>query len=151
MSYKFRKEKRLLAHKILKYLSDRSYFKSTDLEIIRVSGFYKKKIYTPQTILQVRDNVLGKNRFETLMQALRLLEQNNHVIIHEENLKDGEIYQCTSLGEGAYLEEYYKIENRRDFLEEFELYTKWLFPSIAILLSLAAFILSILNGLSIKK
>lgn len=146
MGYCYRKKKRLLAHDILSFLSKENIRQSVLKETLSDSGLYHVKVYKKYKIDQVRDAVIGDNEFETLKQAMRLLTKENFVSVVGGNSPSEIFYQCTAAGEDAFLEEYFEVENRRDYLEQWELTTKWLLPVFAVIIALASLVVSIVNA-----
>jgi hypothetical protein len=151
MSYKYRKYKRSLAHKILGILSDENLRESIFAETTANTGFYNEKRYRYQKVLWIRNKILGtspyhNNEFEMFMQSLQLLESKQHVVRDTTDNGIEASFACTVKGEDAFLEEYYDVENRRDYLEMVELKTKWILPIISLLLSIAALLISYLKS-----
>ncbi|GGA93718.1 hypothetical protein [Puia dinghuensis] len=131
MSYKYRKEKRITAHRILSILCDH----------------YEKQI----RILQDPDEdyldlfkVIPRPKILELFSIVEMLSNNGHI---EKDLDTPERprIKITNPGVDAFRESYYLKENQKDRLESIELYTKWIIPIGSFIISIIALLFSILR------
>lgn len=76
--------------------------------------------------------------------SIALLRDNRHIEqeIGSMSLENVNL-TITQAGLDAYFDSYYLVQNRRDFLELFELQSKWIIPLISLTISIIALLLSI--------
>jgi hypothetical protein len=57
----------------------------------------------------------------------------------------------TLKGKDAYLDDYYIVENRKDYLQSFELKTKWILPLAGTVIAIISLLISLFNACRLKK
>jgi hypothetical protein len=144
MSYKIRKINRECADWLLEVLS-RDYNTVVDQETHR----YKMTDYQKKTLAEIM--VLSNEQrtgflIDDIERAVRILHRNHHVIyVYEPADLLNSTAVCTVEGEDAFDDSYYPVENRKDFLEGIEKYTKSILPLVSVLISIMALVISILG------
>lgn len=122
---KYRLKKRLLANKMLELLcKDMSWYSDPTFSPSDYSTF-------GFTVGQLKE-AFPKYTYDELDGALALLNVNEQIsrqIEMEDNPDDPPEYIFpTRQGREAYLEGYYIMANRKDKLEQFEIWTRWILP-----------------------
>jgi len=143
MSYLYRKERRNCAHWLLKILSNNL---STDPNAQFIE-------YSNQGLNKIHNSTPGAiwNRFKQftpyqIYDALILLKENGDILFDESEVDylNAKIV-CTPKGRITCKSGYYKTENKKDFIQNVELRTKWIFIFIPIIISIISLAISTLN------
>jgi hypothetical protein len=81
----------------------------------------------------------NKYDLNVMKRAIRKLLKNGHVtLVHTVDRVATLI--LTLEGRDAFLDEYYSTLNKKDFLESFELWAKWILPLVSLAISIVALV-----------
>ncbi|HEY4063190.1 MAG TPA: hypothetical protein VGM30_14890 [Puia sp.] len=149
MGYRNRKRSRNCAGFILEQLYDQA----PDADMFLTEADWYGKIAT-LTIEEIH-NQTNKYSVPELKRAIRILHSKGFIRLTDlgNPVKKDNIPKLflTHDGKDAFLDDYYRKENQRDYLETFTLKYDLLFPLASFLFSLTAIIISILGCLHPKR
>jgi hypothetical protein len=134
MSYKYRKEKRERAQMILKKL-----YEIAKTHFDDINDSYENIPYSDLADIFGREATTG-----TLFYSAAMMLFKNEHIRDKPDMAGYGIVRISTQGVDAYNSGFYHLENREDKLKETEYITKWIFPVISIILSVSAFVISII-------
>ena len=144
MSYKIRKINRECADWLLEILSrDNNTIVDSATHQYKMTAYQEKKL---AEIMVLSNEQRAGFVLDDIERAIRILHRNHHVVYvyNPDDLLNSSAV-CTVEGEDAYDDSYYPVENRKDYLEGIEKYTKSIIPFISVLIAILALIISLLN------
>ena len=149
MSYRHRKQSRNCANFILEKL----YEQAPDADMFLTEPDWYGKIATLS--LEEIQNLTNKYSLSEIKRAIRILHSKDFIHLTEigNPIKKNNIPRLflTHSGKDAFLDDHYRKENQKDYLETFKLKYDLIFPLASFLFSLLAIIISLLSYLHQKK
>lgn len=130
MSFKYRKQRRTLAHNVLEEYYDKMILASKDGTKLPYLLYSDAK----------SNGTLADDDPVLFWASGNILIDNKYI-----ELKPGtsKVFKITDEGINAYRSSFLLVENRKDQLESIELYTKWIIPVGSFIISIIALIFSI--------
>ena len=149
MSYRNRKKGRNCANFILENL----YAQAPDADMFLTETDWYGKIAT-LTLKEIQDRT-KKYKLPELKRAIRILHSKDFIHLSDlgNPMKKDNIPRLflTHPGKDAFLDDYFRKENQKDYLDSFKLKYDLIFPAASFLFSIIAIIISILSYIHLKK